>query len=128
MVAAIVANGTTNPAVSAAATPTGVDLTARTTGTAGNQSGAKLTGGADAVVPTVTVTFSGAVNTPTLATFARNNSHTFGTGATGSYSSATNTYTITLGTGASIATGDTLTVSGVTDPDGSTVATPTKTL
>jgi hypothetical protein len=140
LVAAIQANSTTNAALTAVkdgTNPNKVDLTAKTPGAAGNNitlatsnatqftlSGAKLSGGADAVPGKVAITFSGPIKATgvTPANFNLNNGHSFGTGATGAWDSSTNTYTITLGSGATVAAGDTVTTSGITDPAGQPVS------
>ena len=117
-----------------------VTVTASTPGAAGNSitlstndiadatlSGATLTGGSDG---TVTLTFSqpmdtSSVTTATLSTVLTPSSgHTFGAGATANWVSDTE-LEIALGSGATLASGDTITVaSTVTDTAGNPVAGP----
>ena len=140
LVAAITANATTAAAVEASVDSSNaatVDLTAKTAGSAGNSiaittsnaaqlaiSGATLTGGADATPATVTVTFSQDINPATLTAtnfttaLQLGTGASYGTGATGSLSGQT--FTIVLGTGASVS-GTTITPVGIQDAAGNAV-------
>ena len=70
---------------------------------------------------TLTLTFSQAMDASTVTTpnlssaLTLSNGHTFGTGATVSWNAADTVLTIGPGSGATVAHGDTITLTGVTD-------------
>ena len=131
-----------NTGVSASLTGSTITLTATAAGAAGNSIGVTtndttdytitaMHGGANAVPPTtLTITFNQPMNESTLtaSNFATvltpSSGHTFGTGASGAWTSTT-TFAITLGTGATVAAGDTIAVaSSVTDSTGGSITSP----
>lgn len=123
------------------ATPSGanqVDLTANVYGPSGNLalstnnpydialSGAQMSGGS---YGSLTLTFSQPMDTTTapassvLGDLPLSNGHTFGTGATASWNGTGTVLTVDLGSGTTVAAGDTVTVaSSVTDTFGDPVA------
>jgi len=103
-----------------------IQLTAKTPGSAGDFTvstnnttdvSVSTTNGSDAQA---TLTFSQPMNaaSDTISGVSLSGSDTLGTGDSGTWSNSNKTYTITLGTGATVTAGDTLDLSGWVDANG----------
>ena len=97
----------------------GGDFTVSTTNT--NDVSVSTTSGTDAQV---TLTFSQAMNTTadSLSGISGGGTNPFGTGASGAWSNGNKTFTITLGTGATVTAGNTLDLNGWVDGNGGPAA------